>query len=220
MRPRRRRVCYGPNVRQYVFVGTSLEQFKASLGNTAARRYLGLNLSDDEAVAILNDDHATTSLYMEWLRQRALRPTALGAGAGLSSQVSQPFTATARPFTSPVGPGSPGEEAPKPGWYADMSGSTRWWDGRRWLEEVSAPHAPAKPSNAMSSWGLGLGIAAMFLNFLLVPGVLAIVFGSVGVNRSASRGTGRGAGLWGIWLGAIGTVVALVRFVLALAYNS
>ncbi|WP_374204670.1 DUF2510 domain-containing protein [Rathayibacter sp. VKM Ac-2929] len=130
---------------------------------------------------------------------------------------------TASASASHVGPPAPnsarasGSGMPAPGWYPDGTGTVRWWDGTTWTTTTSTT-PPARPANALSAWGLGLGITAMLFNILLLPGVLAVIFGSVGVSRSASRGTGRRAGLWAIWLGAIGTVVAIVRLAQAGAY--
>ncbi|HEY1653439.1 MAG TPA: RDD family protein [Acidimicrobiales bacterium] len=42
-------------------------------------------------------------------------------------------------------PPPPPTSGPPPGWYPDPSGQagTRWWDGARWTEHVSAPPPPA-----------------------------------------------------------------------------
>lgn len=194
----------------------------ASLSNPAARRNLGLNLSDDEAATLLRDSTATESLYMDWLRRRALQQGS--SGTELSSPPARMMPLAVPGPAAHVGPPAPdsawasGSGMPTPGWYPDGTGAVRWWDGATWISAVSSVSPTVRPVNALSAWGLGLGITAVVFNVLLVPGVLAVVFGSVGVSRSASRGTGRRAGLWAIWLGAIGTVVAIVRLIQASEY--
>lgn len=49
----------------------------------------------------------------------------------------------------------PGAGAPPPGWYADGTGGTRWWDGQGWTQHVAptapvVPQAPAPPAPAAS----------------------------------------------------------------------
>ncbi|MCU1472596.1 DUF2510 domain-containing protein [Amnibacterium sp.] len=127
-----------------------------------------------------------------------------------------------------------------PGWFPDPErvGSTRFWDGTAWTEHVRgaparfAPPAPGAPpvapppgapysatlprlaprSNGMASAGLSFGIVSLLANVLLVPTVLGIAFGAIGIARAPRRGgVGQARAIVGIVLSAVGIVAAGVQ---------
>lgn len=77
-------------------------------------------------------------------------------------------------------------------------------------------YAPPAPSNGMATASLILGIVALFVNTLLVPSILAIVFGAKGRNRARLMfattrvSQGNGPATAGLVLG----IIALVESVL------
>jgi len=128
------------------------------------------------------------------------------------------------------------------GWYADPDrvGATRFWDGAVWTEHVKgapgrfappvagrgirpvapppgAPYPAALPRlaprrNRMATAGLTFGVVSLVANVLLVPTILGIVFGAVGIARASRRGgIGRARGIVGIVLAALGVVAAGVQ---------
>ncbi|HEY0373223.1 MAG TPA: DUF2510 domain-containing protein [Amnibacterium sp.] len=126
------------------------------------------------------------------------------------------------------------------GWYPDPErvASTRFWDGTAWTEHVKgaparfAPPAPgvrpvapppgaaysatlprlAPRSNGMASAGLTFGIVSLLANVLLVPTVLGIVFGAIGIARAPRRGgVGQARAIVGIVLSAVGIIAAGVQ---------
>lgn len=40
-----------------------------------------------------------------------------------------------------------------PGWYPDMQGTTRWWDGRQWTDQTQAQPPAAAPTAPRSGFG-------------------------------------------------------------------
>jgi len=53
-------------------MGTSYEQFLACLRNSAARRLLGLDMTDEEAAALGADPEAARAYYEAWTAGRAI----------------------------------------------------------------------------------------------------------------------------------------------------
>lgn len=61
--------------------GTSFEQFRSSLRNPVARRAIGIEMSDDEAVTIAADDGLARAYYENWLERTPVKaPTQLPRG--------------------------------------------------------------------------------------------------------------------------------------------
>lgn len=113
------------------------------------------------------------------------------------------------------------------GWYPDpeRTAASRFWDGSAWTEHTkgTAPlYAPPQPGsatppdqamplqdaqrNGIATAGLVLGIVALVLDVALIPTVLALVFGGVGLSRAAARGG----------VGRVRAIVGLVLAVVAL----
>ena len=123
-----------------------------------------------------------------------------------------------------------------PGWYPDPRGTsaTRFWDGSEWTQHVRgtgtrfAPPAARDagepglvaplvtlPRNGLATAALVLGIASLVANLLLIPSILAVVFGVVGLVRGARfGGSGEGRAIGGILLGVGGVLAVLVELVL------
>ena len=144
-----------------------------------------------------------------------------------------------------VVPGSgPQSPPPAAGWYPDPSGGANaWWNGRAWADGSRDRPAPAQetssrlgvpfPSGDSSSGlagtgddlagvankpatiGFVLGLAAMVVNPVLVCGLAAIVFASIGVNRATLMGqqgfsaVGKRKAAWGLGLGLLATAVSI-----------
>ncbi len=108
-----------------------------------------------------------------------------------------------------------------PGWYAEpTTGRQRYWDGIQWAfypdEETRGPEpVPRLPfpevsvvTNGMATASLVLGIVGVVLCFLIVPAVLALVFGIFGLSRARTRdGVGTASSVAGICLGGLGLVI-------------
>ncbi len=132
--------------------------------------------------------------------------------------------------------------ATPPGWYHEpTTGRPRWWDGIQWAfyppegEDVTAsrlptpggPTAPTAadpytgvvyptayqhPTNGMATASLVLGIIGVVTCTLILPSLLAVIFGIIGVRTANQRGgVGKGKAIWGLVLGG------LVVFVLTIA---
>ncbi len=67
---------------------------------------------------------------------------------------------------------------------------------------------PAGPRNGAALASLILGIVSLVLNVLLIPSLLGIVFGIVGLVRSSRLGR-KGMAIAGIVLSAVGTVIGI-----------
>jgi hypothetical protein len=72
---------------------------------------------------------------------------------------------------------------------------------------------PAGASNGMAIAALVLGILSFFCVGPIV-GVPAVVLGLIGLSKAKETGTGRGMSIAGIVLGAVGSVVIVLGFVL------
>jgi hypothetical protein len=87
-----------------------------------------------------------------------------------------------------------------------------------------APAAPAPTgkSNGMAVTGLVLGIIAVLLMWSIWPpiivGVLAIIFGAVGLNAAKTTGVGHGMAMAGLILGIIAVALALLWFFVIAAW--
>ena len=123
--------------------------------------------------------------------------------------------------------------ATPPGWFPEApTGRQRWWDGIQWAfyaPDVAAAAAPtplrptptnpyagvvypttyAHPTNGMATASLVLGIIGVVACTFVVPSLLALVFGTLGLLAASSRGgVGKGKAIWGIVLG--GLVLAIL----------
>ncbi|MGX6600784.1 DUF2510 domain-containing protein [Micromonosporaceae bacterium Da 78-11] len=126
-------------------------------------------------------------------------------------------------------------------WYPDPSGlpEQRWWDGRQWtdyLRPVSATGpaggsvrdavpgprpagvfagAPVSGRNAVARYALVLGLLSVLVNPFLVPSVLAIVCGLLGIRRANRRlragrvPIGGASAAWGLAAGVAGLALSV-----------
>jgi len=83
------------------------------------------------------------------------------------------------------------------------------------------PSSPVPPAGGAPSPNNGLAIAALVLGILTfvclgpIAGVLAIIFGFLGLKKSNEMGgTGKGMSIAGIVLGAVGTIASILFLVL------
>jgi hypothetical protein len=134
--------------------------------------------------------------------------------------------------------------ATPPGWYPEPpTGRQRWWDGIQWAfyppegHETGAarpsgstgptptnPYAgvvyPTRyqhPTNGLATASLVLGIIGVVMCTLIVPSVLAVVFGIIGVRMANQRGgEGKGKAIWGLILGGLVVFVLAVALVVSL----
>ena len=78
------------------------------------------------------------------------------------------------------------------------------------------PGAPAVPvkTNGLAVASLVLGILSLLLFFTVVPpfilGILAVVFGAIGISRANQGAGGKGMAVAGLVCGALGVVVAIL----------
>lgn len=142
------------------------------------------------------------------------------------------------------------EPTADPGWYVDPLGrhEHRYFNGRSWTSDVSDggdrridPYGVTPTSVALGpppSGGHGAATASMVLGIIaisiawmpvlvvigVIVGVLAIVFGIVGIRRARPSGEGRSFAVAGIATGASALVAAVVGVVLTVvvldAYNA
>ena len=100
------------------------------------------------------------------------------------------------PPTGPPGYGPPGS-APPPGYF---------------VPGYSQPPA----NNGMATASLVLGIIAIPLCFLMIPSILAVVFGGIGLNRVKQdpRVGGRGKAIAGLVLGLVALAFMVFVFLL------
>jgi hypothetical protein len=113
-----------------------------------------------------------------------------------------------------------------PGWFPNPDGtpSQRFWDGRGWTDQVhpNAIQSPAGyampvqmivPSNGLATASLVLGLIGAIIEWggllTLTAGVLAIIFGAIGIGRSHQFGHGHGRAVAGLVLGIIAIVAYL-----------
>jgi hypothetical protein len=118
-----------------------------------------------------------------------------------------------------------------PGWYPNPDGSatSRYWDGNSWTQHigpstqagaaydgfgpgmptmVAVPVMPPGVSNGLATASLVLGILGAVIEWggvlTLLAGVLAIIFGAVGISRAGHLGNeGKGRGVAGLVLGCV-----------------
>jgi len=89
-----------------------------------------------------------------------------------------------------------------------------------WSSPPTAPYAPPPAGGAATN---GMAVAALVLGILTfvclgpIAGVLAIVFGILGIKKANEVGTGRGMSIAGIILGAVGSVIAIIVFIAIVA---
>jgi hypothetical protein len=130
------------------------------------------------------------------------------------------------------------------GWYADPTGryEHRYYNGRTWTADVSSggerfvdqlglaptpagnPAVPTGSTSGIGTAAMVLGIIAITISwmpFVVVLGViaalLAIVFGSIGLRRSARTGSSRSAAVVGLATGASALVAAVIGVLLSMA---
>lgn len=109
-----------------------------------------------------------------------------------------------------------------PGWYADPAGSPalRWWDGTAWTEHLSQPAVSAAADDAddpllrwlvpvgRSGWAVAAGYAGLFA-LLVLPAPLALLLSVVALHdlRRRPGRRGRGRAVFGLVMGALGSIV-------------
>jgi uncharacterized protein DUF4190/uncharacterized protein DUF2510 len=120
-----------------------------------------------------------------------------------------------------------------PGWYPNPDGTatSRYWDGNGWTQHTGPPGPPAPPTgylyaaqmpgampmmpavetNGIATASLVLGILGAVIEWggilTLAAGVLAIVFGVIGIGKAGRLGNrGRGQAIAGLLLGCIALV--------------
>ena len=70
------------------------------------------------------------------------------------------------------------------------------------LKNETAEDAKRK-KDPMAMLSFGLGLASIFLAWIGVVPLLAVVFGAVGIGRTTEEGTGRGFAIAGLALGVV-----------------
>ena len=121
------------------------------------------------------------------------------------------------------------------GWYGDPSGlpEQRWWDGRQWTDllrpvPVAGPPAvrmatfgprpaavPVPGHNPAARYALALGVLSVLVNPFLVPSLVAIAGGLIGVLRATRQlragrtPFGGTAAAWGLAAGFLGLMLSV-----------
>ena len=91
-------------------------------------------------------------------------------------------------------------------------------------ENSYSAYATAEPAvetrtNGFAIASLVCGIIALFLDFFfLIPSILAIVFGVIGIKNSAECNSGRGISIAGIIMGIISIALYIVLFLLLFVF--
>jgi hypothetical protein len=114
-----------------------------------------------------------------------------------------------------------------PGWYPNPDGTptTRYWDGTQWTAHtVIPPPGPYQqgpmvagfpvaypaPTNGIATASLVLGLLGAVIEWggllTLAAGVLAVIFGAVGIGRAGRTNQGHGRAVAGLILGCIAIV--------------
>jgi hypothetical protein len=114
-----------------------------------------------------------------------------------------------------------------PGWYPNPDGTptTRYWDGAQWTAHtVIPPPGPYQqgpmvagfpvaypaPTNGIATASLVLGLLGAVIEWggllTLAAGVLAVIFGAVGIGRAGRTNQGHGRAVAGLILGCIAIV--------------
>ncbi|UQS26858.1 DUF4190 domain-containing protein [Amycolatopsis thermalba] len=108
-------------------------------------------------------------------------------------------------MTQPYGQWPPQQQQPYQAPYPPQG-----WQQQYPQYQVYPQQAPVfVPQNSMGTAALALGIIGLFVMPFL--GVLAIVFGSIGISRANQRlATNGGAATWGLILGIFEVVVLVV----------
>jgi hypothetical protein len=81
---------------------------------------------------------------------------------------------------------------------------------------------PAGKTNGLAIAALTLGIVAVLSAWLLLPSILALVFGLVShsqIKRSGGMQGGRGLAIAGIVLGAVGLLVGLIWLLIFVSFG-
>ncbi len=90
--------------------------------------------------------------------------------------------------------------------------------------EPSGPVPPVRPTNGYATASLVLGIVSVVLCWTIwggiVLGVLAVVFGALGIGRTKTGVPGKGMAVAGIVLGIVGIVGAILMVVFFVAVFS
>ncbi|HWH26959.1 MAG TPA: DUF2510 domain-containing protein [Pseudolysinimonas sp.] len=117
-----------------------------------------------------------------------------------------------------------------PGWYPDPSGQApqRWWSGTQWTPHVNSG-VPSElgvlvPISGWATRSLVWGIVAVVIPLAALPGILALVFGVLGMsaekrNRDAGMLSKLGRARAGTILGAVSLGFAALVIVLAIVYS-
>jgi Domain of unknown function (DUF4333) len=118
-----------------------------------------------------------------------------------------------------------------PGWYpAPQPRDDRPFDETSWARPLTRPsagaHPPAPPSsagvagptsNGLATASVVLGAVSLVLNVLLVPTILGIVFGVVGLTRARTRGSvGQARSIIGIVLASLGVLAFGIEAAIAI----
>jgi hypothetical protein len=80
---------------------------------------------------------------------------------------------------------------------------------------------PRPKNNSLAVAALICGLSQILFWFLLVPGVLAFIFGLVSLKQMSQRGeAGRGMAVTGVVLGAVGVLISILIYIAAASVGS
>lgn len=102
------------------------------------------------------------------------------------------------------------QPTPPPGWYADPTGSVRWWNGSEWTDVSRAPVQPEREGNPMAVIGLVLGVVGIALSAIAIGfifgwafGLAAVVLGAIARSKAQRGAPRKRMATWAIIVGVL-----------------
>ncbi|MFE6967204.1 hypothetical protein ACFVAJ_19115 [Agromyces sp. NPDC057679] len=188
--------------------GTTLEQFRNSILNPAARRTLGISMDDEQAAWVAADQTRLENAYSAWLvTYRVPAQPATQLPPPVLQQRLPPPAATLPPPTYPPPAARPVQT---PHWAADQE--------PHWAEPPSTEPTGKRPSGAAGFVFALAGAVTFVWPIICVPiSIAAIVICSKELKSIPPGGDGRGLAGTGLGISIGITVLALASFFSAMS---
>ena len=92
----------------------------------------------------------------------------------------------------------------------EQYGGQQYGAAPRYGQYAAQPQTGATNGFAIAALILGIIGITFVLNILLIPSILAIIFGAVGLGKAKKTGTGRGMSIAGLVLGIISLAIVII----------